>query len=451
MPDALDSMEQARVPLDNPDHAGLPGIAYRSWFLFVLMLVSASVVGERFLLAVMVGPIKADLHLSDTRIGLAKDMAVAIIYIIAVIPLARLADRWSKRKIVALSAVVWSLAVVLCGLARSFAMLVAGRAAIGLGEGGFTPASQSWIADLFPIRQRATALAVFLFGASLGNFTGPALGGWLAQAYGWRHAMMLASIPGFVLVPVVWLTLRDVRKGLADRRTLAEVETRPFGETIGALVKIRTIPLLIGAAALNSLLTMGLVSWAPAFMERSHGMAARSAGLKMGGALFVGSVIGHFVGGPLADALGRRDLRWYLWIMVISGMLATIIGYVLLTGPAELVFPLFGLNMLIGGLSAAPLLAVIAGLAPAHSRSVAVAMLMVTINAVGLGAGPLFVGWLSDLLNPIYGKESLGMAMRWSLLVGGPSLVFSWLASRTCLTDFARAGGWDHHKAAKQP
>ena len=236
MPDALDSMEQARVPLDNPDHAGLPGIAYRSWFLFVLMLVSASVVGERFLLAVMVGPIKADLHLSDTRIGLAKDMAVAIIYIIAVIPLARLADRWSKRKIVALSAVVWSLAVVLCGLARSFAMLVAGRAAIGLGEGGFTPASQSWIADLFPIRQRATALAVFLFGASLGNFTGPALGGWLAQAYGWRHAMMLASIPGFVLVPVVWLTLRDVRKGLADRRTLAEVETRPFGETIGALV-----------------------------------------------------------------------------------------------------------------------------------------------------------------------------------------------------------------------
>ena len=201
---------------------------------------------------------------------------------------------------------------------------------------------------------------------------------------------------------------------------------------------------MIGAAGLNTLLTLGLVSWAPAFMERTHGMAARDAGLQMGGALFAGSVIGHTVGGPLADFLGRRDLRWYIWIMVFSGLAATAVGYILLTGPGELVFPLFGLNMLIGGLSAAPLMAVIAGLAPAHSRSVAVALLMVTINVVGLGGGPLFVGWLSDMLQPAYGKESLGMAMRWSLVVGGPSLVLSWLASRACREDFARAGGWDH-------
>ena len=102
-------------------------------------------------------------------------------------------------------------------------------------------------------------------------------------------------------------------------------------------------------------------------------------------------------------------------------------------------------------LPAAPLLAVIAGLAPAHSRSVAVALLMVTINVVGLGGGPLFVGWLSDMLQPAYGKESLGMAMRWSLVVGGPSLVLSWLASRACREDFARAGGWDHSARPATP
>ena len=431
-------------PENPPQPVRLPGLAYRSWFLFVMVLVSASVVGERFMMAVMVGPIKAELHLSDTQIGLAKDLAIAIVYIIAVIPLARAADRWSKRKMVALAATVWSVAVLLCGLAKSFAMLLVGRAAIGLGEGGFTPPSQSWIADLFPMKQRATALAVFLLGASLGNFTGPAIGGWLTQEYGWRHAMMLASIPGFLLVPIVWFTLRDVPPGLADGHTAEETARRPFIETIMEILRIRTVPLLIGAAGLNTLLTLGLVSWAPAFMERTHGMAARDAGLQMGGALFLGSVIGHSVGGPLADFLGRRDLRWYIWIMVFSGLAATTTGYILLTGPAELVFPLFGLNMLIGGLSAAPLMAVIAGLAPAHSRSVAVAMLMVTINVVGLGAGPLFVGWLSDMLNPAYGKESLGMAMRWSLLVGAPSFVLSWLASRACREDFARAGGWDH-------
>ncbi len=429
-----------------PPPVQLPSMAYRAWFLFVMTLVSASVVGERYMMAVMVGPIKAELHLSDTQIGLAKDLAIAIVYIIAVIPLARLADRWSKRKIVAIAATVWSIAVVLCGLAKSFWMLLAGRAMIGLGEGGFTPPSQSWIADKFPMKQRATALAIFLLGASLGNFTGPAIGGWLTEEYGWRQAMMLASIPGFILVPIVWFTLRDVPPGLADGHTAEETASRPFGETVKEILRIRTVPLLIGAAAFNTLLTLGLVSWAPAFMERSHGMAARDAGIQMGSALFLGSVIGHSVGGPLADFLGRRDLRWYIWIMVFSGLAATTIGYILLTGPGEWVFPLFGLNMLIGGMSAAPLLAVIAGLAPAHSRSVAVAMLMVTINVVGLGAGPLFVGWLSDMLNPAYGKESLGMAMRWSLVVGGPSFVLAWLASRACREDFAKAGGWDHGK-----
>ena len=419
-------------------------MAYRAWFLFIMALLSASVVGERYMMAVMVGPIKAELHLSDTQIGLAKDLAIAIVYIIAVIPLARVADRWSKRKMVAIAATVWSFAVLLCGFAKNFPMLILGRAAIGLGEGAFTPPSQSWIADKFPLKQRATAIAIFLLGASLGNFSGPAIGGWLTQEYGWREAMMFASIPGFILAPIVWFTLRDVPPGLADGKTSAEVAPRPFLQSVREILRIKTIPLLIGAASINALLTLGLVSWAPAFMERTHGMAARDAGLQMGGALFLGSVIGHTVGGPLADWLGRRDLRWYIWIMVFSGLFATVIPFILLSGPAHLVFPLFGLNMLIGGLSAAPLMAVIAGLAPAHSRSVAVAMLMVAINVVGLGGGPLFVGWLSDMLRPAYGDDSLGMAMRWVLVVGGPSFVLSWLASRACLADFAKAGGWDH-------
>jgi MFS family permease len=189
-------------------------------------------------------------------------------------------------------------------------------------------------------------------------------------------------------------------------------------------------------------LTMGLVSWAPAFMERTHGMPAHQAGLQMGGALFIGSVIGHTLGGPLSDLLGRRDLRWYIWILMLSGAVATGVAWLILSGPGNLVFPLFGLNLLIGGISAAPLMAVVAGIVPARSRATAVAMLMVTINVVGLGGGPLLVGMLSDLLRPIYGEDSLGMAMRWVLVVGVPSTILAWLASRTCRKDFAAAGGW---------
>lgn len=135
----------------------LPGAGYRAWFLFVLVLVSASVQGERYLMVVMVEPIRRELGLSDAAIGMVKDMIIALVYIVAVIPLAQLADRWSKRKFIAIAATVWSAAVILCGVAKSFLILLIGRAGIGLGEGAFTPPSQAWIADLFPIRQRATA------------------------------------------------------------------------------------------------------------------------------------------------------------------------------------------------------------------------------------------------------------------------------------------------------
>jgi MFS family permease len=439
---AVRALSQAESVTEQP--VELPSLAYRSWFLFVMMLVSASVVGERFMMSVMVGPIKADLGLSDTEIGLAKDLAVTLVYIFAVIPLARLADRWSKRKLVAIACATWSVAVLLCGQARSFWMLLIGRAAIGLGEGGFTPPSQSWIADNFPHKQRATALAVFLLGASLGHLTGPALGGWLTSEFGWRQAMMYAAIPGFILVPLVLLTLRDVPPGFADGKTRVETDSRPFFETVKEILAIRTFPLLIGGAALTTLITMGLVSWTPAFMERTHGMSARDAGIGMGSALFLGSVIGHSVGGPLADFLGRRDLRWYIWIQVFSAVGATTVAYTMLTGPGNMVFPLIGLNMLIGGLSAAPLMAVVAGLAPSHSRSVAVALLMVTINIVGLGGGPALIGWLSDMLAPVYGVESLRVAMQVALLVGLPAALLAWFASRTCRADFTTAGGWDH-------
>ncbi|GAA0319123.1 MFS transporter [Sphingomonas oligophenolica] len=431
-----------RKPPPPPPPEELPSLAYRSYFLLMMVLVSASVVGERYMMVVMVEPIRHELHLTDTAIGMAKDMIIAIVYILAVIPLARLADRWSKRKVVGMAAVVWSSAVILCGSAKSFAVLLVGRAGIGLGEGGFTPPSQAWIADLFPIKQRATALSIFLLGASMGTFLGPALGGWAAHAYGWRNALLFASIPGFILAPIVWFTLRDTRAGLADNAPAIREPTLPFLQTARELMAIGTLPPLILAAGLNALLTLGLVSWAPAFMERTHGMPANQAGLQLGGALFFGSIIGHTAGGPLADFLGRRDLRWYIWILMLSGAVAAALGYVILTGPGDRVFPLFGLTMMLGGLSAAPLMAVVTGLAPVRSRATAVAILMVTIQVVGLGGGPVFVGWLSDTLHPVYGEASLGIAMRWVLLAGIPSTILAWMASRTCRRDFAAAGGW---------
>lgn len=417
----------------------LPSMAYRAWFLLVMVLVSASVLAERYMMSVMVEPVRRDLGLSDFEIGLVKDLAITAVYVLAVIPVARLADRHSKRKIVAAAAVIWGGAVMICGLAKNFWILLIGRAGIGLGEGSFTPPSQAWIADLFPPRQRATAMAIFLLGASLGMLLGPALGGWAAAEVGWRNAMLLAGIPSLILAPLVWFTLRDPRPGLADGFVGDKPQAAPLSTTLRELAAIRTLPMLIAAAALNTVMTAGLVGWIPAFMERTHGIPASVSGLQMGGALFLGSTIGHTVGGPLSDLLGRRDKRWYIWIMMLSGACATVLGYVILSGSSDAVFPLLGLQLLIGGMSAAPMMWTVTTLAPIHSRATAVGVLMVTVYLIGMGLGPVLIGALSDLLEPVYGAESLGVAMKWSLLVGIPSTLLAWIGARACKGDFAAA------------
>jgi predicted MFS family arabinose efflux permease len=422
-----------------PSREQLPGMGYRSYFLLMMVLVSACVVAERYILFVLVEPIRRDLHLSDFQIGLVKDFVLAIVYILAVIPLAHWSDRWSRKRIVALAALTWTVSVAVCAFAKTFWVMLIGRAGIGLGDGAFTPPSQAWIADLFPPKQRGTALSIFLLGASLGTFAGPSFGGWAAHEYGWRTALLLAAIPGLILAPIVWFTLRDVRAGLADGNTAVQTERKRFVDVAKELLAIRTLPLLFLASALNTLMTMGLISWAPAFIERTHGMSARDAGMQMGGALFIGSLVGHLLGGPLADLLGRRNARWYLWLPMISGAIAMGVGWLILTGPEARVFPLFGLQLLIGGLAAAPLMAVVTGLAPVSSRATAVAMLMVAINVIGLGGGPVLVGWLSDLLHPLYGEASLGVAMRWSLLAGIPSTILAYLASRSYKADAERS------------
>lgn len=422
-------------PSAAPPREELPGLGYRSYFLLIMVLVSACVVAERYILFVLVEPIRRDLHLSDFQIGLVKDFILAIVYVLAVIPLAHLSDRWSRKRIVAIAALTWTVSVAICAFAKGFGVMLLGRAGIGLGEGAFTPPSQAWIADLFPPKQRGTALSIFLLGASIGTFAGPALGGWAAHEYGWRNALLIASVPGLILAPIVWFTLRDVRAGLADGNVVVQQERKRFADVARELLAIRTFPLLVIASSLNALMTMGLISWAPAFIERTHGVPAREAGIQMGGALFIGSLIGHLLGGPLADLLGRKNARWYLWIPMMSGAIAMVVGWFILTGPATRVFPLFGLQLLIGGLSAAPLMAVVTGLAPVSSRATAVAILMVAINVIGLGGGPVVVGWLSDLLHPHYGEASLGIAMRWSLLAGIPSTILAYLASRSYKAD----------------
>lgn len=418
--------------------AELPSFAYRSYILFLTVLVGGVSMLDRQIMSILVEPIRKELRLDDTQIGMLTGLAFAVVYVIASIPAARLADRWSRRNVVAISVAAWSVMTAVCGFAQNFWQLFIARIGVGLGEAGGSAPVQAMISDLFPRRQRGTAFSIYLLGPPLGMGVGLAVGGWALAEHGWRTTMLLAGIPGLILVPLLLFTARDVRAGVADGVTTVQV-TRPFGETMLTLWRIRTLPLLMAASTIQALIGMGMINWVPAFFSRSHHLDPVIVGTRLGGALALGSILGHMLGGPLADLLGRRDIRWHLWVPVLGSLAAAACAATALTTSPDLAFPLLGLQVMLTGLSASPMIAIVTTLAPVWARATSAACLMFIINLVGLGMGPVAIGKLSDLLRPAYGDDSLRMALLVALVFVIPAATLFFLASRQYRKDFADA------------
>lgn len=416
----------------------LPSLGYRSYVLAVLTLCAATSTLDRQILTMLVEPIRKELGLSDAQIGMLTGIAFALIYVVSCIPLARLADRTSRRAVIAASVTFWSVMTVACGLAQSFWQLFLARMGVGFGESGNSAPTHAVIADIFPQRQRGTVMSLYLLGAPIGMGAGLMFGGWALHEYGWRWAFILAGVPGMILGPLVWLTVRDIRKGMADGVT--EVVDQPsLAETLRTLWAIRTLPLLMAGSTFSALVGMGMAGWFPAFLSRSHGLSNIEIGTKLGFAMALGSVIGHLCGGPLADWLGRRDMRAQVWLPIFTSLGSSALAAAAFMVPPDFVFPLIGLQVMVSGLFAAPMIAITTTLAPVYARATAAACLTFAINLIGLGIGPAVVGTISDILRPAYGEESLRMAMLLTLLIAPLAAYLFYLASRHYREDLATA------------
>jgi MFS family permease len=415
-----------------------PSMAYKVWFIFILILLSAVVVGERRILSVMVQPLKHDLHLSDWDIGLFN-LAFVLVYVIFSIPIGRRADSSSRRNLIAASAVMWSVGALVCGSAKSLTMMVAGQAGIGLGEAMTTSPTQSLITDTFPPKQRGTAFSLWLLGSSLGLFGGITIGGMLVKTYGWSHAFYIAAIPGLVLAPIAWLTIRDFRRGYSDGVSKDIAKQPPFWDTFKLLMKIRTLPFFMFSTMIASFVSMNMAFWGPAFLARTHHVESNIVRASLGLALMVGSLIGHLIGGPLSDFLSRKDVRAPVWIALFSGIASAGLGFLVFTVPLSTAFWVIAAQSIVSGMSAAPMIQIITTLAPTWARSTALAMAMVLINAFGLGLLPALVGRLSDYLTPIYGDGALQMALLFGLLMAVPASICCFIASTHYRKDHAAA------------
>lgn len=422
---------------DSPAGASGRIIGSRGWVLGVLTSIYLVNFIDRQILAILLPQVKAEFDLSDTFLGLLVGPTFAFFYATMGLPLALLADRVNRRRLIAASLALFSAMTIACGLVVQFWQLAVARILTGVGEAGTGPASQTMITDLYPPERRARAQAIYATGANLGVLVAFAAGGAIAQAWGWRVAFIAAGVPGLVIAAVLLATVRDPRRGASD--PVASQEDAPaFGTVMGQLWRSRAFRYTALGACSTCFTAYALGSFFPLFLSRSHGLSTGEIGIAM--ALIMGACGGlaTYAAGHLADRFGRRDQRWYSWVPALAALaplplapicfLAQDIGVAL----AAAIVPLSLTAAFIG-----PTIAIVQRLVPVRSRATAVATLILIDNIVGLGLGPQFVGLASDLWKPALGEDSLRYAML-AATAGSAVSVFGFvMAARHLRADIA--------------
>ncbi len=422
------------------------GPNYRKYALGILLIGYIINFVDRSILSLLLEPIKLELALTDSQLGFLGGLAFAVFYTFLGIPIAALADRRSRVKILAVSMVIWSAMTAICGLANNFLTLLLARIGVGIGEAGASPPSHSLISDYFPIETRATALSIYALGIPLGTMIGSFVGGWGADTVGWRYTFFLVGVPGIIFAFIVWFTLREPPRGMSDIKLDAPsappINTAPpppVSTVLKLLWSKTSFRHLAFAAGLHAFVSYGAGTWNAPFFIRIHEMSLTDIGSIL--ALIAGiGAIGTFFGGYISDKLSDRtdDKRWYFWVPGIATLVMV---------PFQLVAYLYGgvwavvaslmMVAVLGNAYLGPSFAMTQALVSLRMRAVASAILLFVLNLIGMGLGPYFVGVLSDILTPDFGIYSIRYAMCAAVLVNVWAACHYFIGARTMRGDLA--------------
>jgi MFS family permease len=416
-------------------------LAERWYVLIAMCVVYAINIAARYVVTTVFEPIRLELKLTDTGGALLTGPPLALFYVCCGIPIAWLADRSNRRNVVAASLIVWSAFTVLCGMALSFWQFLAGRIGAGIGEAGATPPSISLVSDRFPAERRAMALSVFALGAPLGAWLASTVAGAAAEAYGWRGAFYALGVPGVLLGLLVFLTIREPKRGQLD--AAAAKGRASAAEALAFLWRQRAAFHVIMGAGVCSLWGWGLVWWTPTFLVRTYGLKVGQAGA------LTGSI--HLIGGILASVLAawlmsrpfmRAPRRVLLALGLVTGFatVPSIIGY--WTHSLWLARVMFWLYIPAIYFFIGPCMALVANLAPSHMRATFAAWSGLAGNVFNLIIAVQAVGLLSDWFAGARGSDAA--SLRWALLVLAPTGFWAvwhfYLAARTIDADLERVG-----------
>jgi MFS family permease len=406
--------------------------------LGLLTLIYAFNYLDRSILSLVLPQVKAEMQLSDTALGLVSGFAFVLFYSLLGVPIARLADRSSRRNILGFGLVFWSLMTSLTGFVTTIWQLAATRFLMGAGEACGVAPSNAMVSDMFSKARRSLVVAILSSGSSIAFVVFFPIAGWLVDHHGWRTTFIAAGIPGLVLALLLFATVREPARAAA---ATPQEGRESFIETALFLFGSRAFARTVAGGAFMGISLYASSVWNPMFLVRVHGLSLTEVGGVIGPLRGLAGLGGVLFGGWLAGRLGRRDPRWHLATPGIACLLVL---------PAELVFLLSGPIVLsLAGLAVAqfctsmhlgPVYAACMGVARPRMRATAAALFLLIANLVGQVLGPLIVGYLNDVLHASYGD----LAIRYSLIVGavcaalGGAVLVS--ASRTLERDSRRAG-----------
>lgn len=412
---------------------------YRIYFLVALLVTYAVNHMDRIVLAVLLPQIKVEMALADWQLGVLTGVAFALFYSVLGLPIARWADSGNRVTIITLAVAVWSLMTAAGGLASNFLQLLLARIGVAIGEAGGTAPAHSIIGDLFSVERRSSAIAVYSLGSVLGASLGVLIGGILGEAFGWRMTLIIIGLPGLLLALVIYVTLREPPRGLAESRSVS-TQSAGIMTTVRLLWSRPTYRNLSIGISMAAIAGYGNQLWIPSYLYRSHGLGLQEIGTTLSLVIFTGSTVGVIVGGFLADRLSGRDKRWQMWLPGI-GILVTLPFAMLayLSRSLPLVFTGIFMLQIASMIYMGPAYAITQLLVGLRMRAVASAFTLFLVNILGLGLGPVIIGALSDLMRFSFGNESLRFALIGILVFQVISAILFLRAASTLEADLALA------------
>ncbi len=411
------------------DGAGLPRAftpAYRTYVLAALSVVGFVCAVDRFVISMFMQPIKADFGLTDTQLGVLTGIAFALLGGIAAIPLARVADRRSRKWIIGGSLLAWTLLTAATGMAANFTQLLLARIGVGVGEAGCIPATHSMLGDYYPRELRSRALGVHTAGTFLGMLGAMVAGGILVQTVGWRAGFVWLGAAGLVLFVIFHLTVREPVR--VDQLRQPALATATVLQRLGDL---KSFALLVVAFATTAFAgSIGV--WLPTYLERAFALQPIQIGLGLGLSLGLATSIGAVVGGQLGVRYAKHSKSWGASFSAIVSFCVMPMYLGTLYAPAPMIaFVLLFATFALAGMITGPVFAMLQDLVDPSVRATAMAVVGLAGVVLGQGMGPVVVGFLSDLWQSgADGVQGLRMAMTVVALVNFLTVAVFWALRR---------------------